>query len=145
MKTNAKQDRQGVRTPADLERKYDLSGKEYAEIRQLATNAQKSADKASRDISEHNTSPNAHKDIRGLLGGVIFFVDSSGYLFSDSGCTTKVTKEELSSAMGKAPITIALGGHRMRPVDVDTGDNYAAVYAFCGKNAVTYYTAEYTE
>lgn len=64
---SAKQDRQGVRTPSDIERKYDLSGKDYEEIRQLATNAQKSADKASRDISEHNTSQAAHEDIRKTL------------------------------------------------------------------------------
>lgn len=46
----SKQDRQGVRTPADIERKYDL-GKDYSEIQKLATDAKNAADAASRTAS----------------------------------------------------------------------------------------------
>ena len=54
---NLKQDRQGVRTPADIERKYDL-GQDYKDVIAIANNAQKSAERASttannaRDVAE---------------------------------------------------------------------------------------------
>jgi hypothetical protein len=64
MKTNAKQDRQGVRTASQLEQKYDLSDRDYDEIRELAVSAQRAAEKASRDIGLHNISESAHEDIR---------------------------------------------------------------------------------
>lgn len=52
---NLKQDRQGVRTPADIERKYDL-GQDYKDVIAIANNAQKSAERAS-------TTANNAKDV----------------------------------------------------------------------------------
>lgn len=48
---NKKQDRQGVRTPADIERKYDL-GQDVSEVIQIATEAKSSADRANSALSE---------------------------------------------------------------------------------------------
>ena len=64
---SANQDRQGVRTPADIERKYDLSGNEVAAVRTIAVNAQRSAERAINAIGEHNVSESAHADIRQKL------------------------------------------------------------------------------
>ena len=55
----SKQDRQGVRTPADIERKYDL-GKDYSSIEKLATNANNTAASAKR------TADNAVSEIESL-------------------------------------------------------------------------------
>lgn len=46
-----KQDRQGVRTPADIERKYDL-GQDYSKVAKLAADAQRAAEKASMAVDE---------------------------------------------------------------------------------------------
>lgn len=47
-----KQDRQGVRTPSDVERKYNLQAQ--ADAVKAANNAQKTAEKASKDVSALN-------------------------------------------------------------------------------------------
>lgn len=49
---NLKQDRQGVRTPGDIERKYNLGDK--AEIMEVAANAQRAATNAQSVASEAN-------------------------------------------------------------------------------------------
>lgn len=49
MAITSKQDRQGVRTATDLERKYQF-GKSFAEVMGLATDAQQAADKAASGI-----------------------------------------------------------------------------------------------
>lgn len=47
---NKKQDRQGVRTPSDIERKYDL-GKNIGEIREVVSVAQRSANEALSSVT----------------------------------------------------------------------------------------------
>lgn len=47
--SNNKQDRQGVRTPADLERKYNWK-KSFSELHEIAEGAQKTADGAKKDV-----------------------------------------------------------------------------------------------
>ena len=51
---SAKQDRQGARTPADLERKYSF-GKQYAEILGIATDARNYATSIEVELSERYT------------------------------------------------------------------------------------------
>jgi hypothetical protein len=46
----SKQDRQGVRTPADIERKYDL-GADLTQVVKIAADAQKIAQKANDTIN----------------------------------------------------------------------------------------------
>lgn len=53
----SKQDRQGVRTPADIERKYDL-GQDFSQIEKLAANAQRSAEMAYKTAAEANAAAN---------------------------------------------------------------------------------------
>ena len=46
-----KQDRQGVRTPADIERKYDL-GQDVSKVAKMAADAQRAAERASMAVDE---------------------------------------------------------------------------------------------
>lgn len=56
----SKQDRQGVRTASDLERKYDL-GKGYDEIVKIATNAQRTASSAQNTANNANSTAESAK------------------------------------------------------------------------------------
>ena len=56
-----RQDRQGVRTPADLERKY-MFGKSFAEVYALAEDAKAAADKASEAVGKLDSSL-SHEEI----------------------------------------------------------------------------------
>lgn len=49
MDNMSKQDRQGARTPSDIERKYNF-GKTFAEVMGIATDAQQAADKAASGV-----------------------------------------------------------------------------------------------
>lgn len=49
--SNSKQDRQGARTPADLERKYRF-GKTFGEMYEISTGAKREAEKASESVDE---------------------------------------------------------------------------------------------
>ena len=57
MSTTSKQDRQGSRTPADLERKYDLGamGDRFAEIMGIATDAQTHSEAALDAVEQTNS------------------------------------------------------------------------------------------
>jgi hypothetical protein len=58
-----KQDKQGVRTPADIERKYDL-GQDFSQIEKLATAANSTA------MSAKRIADNAASDVAGLIPAV---------------------------------------------------------------------------
>lgn len=49
---SAKQDRQGVRTPADIERKYDLSKQDLTEVISIASNAKGAAERATANAEK---------------------------------------------------------------------------------------------
>lgn len=61
----SKQDRQGARTPADLERKYNF-GENFAEIMGIATDARTTAEEAKKE-TENIVSKLTHEEIFNLL------------------------------------------------------------------------------
>ena len=75
---SAKQDRQGVRTPADVERKYDL-GRINSDAINIARNAQREAEAAIATVNELaskmsnavisivDTLPSANEELRGKM------------------------------------------------------------------------------
>ena len=64
MAKNVKHDRQGVRTPADIERKYDL-GQDFTEVVKIASDAQRAAERAI-NAAEEAVKTNANFTALGL-------------------------------------------------------------------------------
>lgn len=77
---SAKQDRQGARTPADLERRYNF-GQSFAEIMGIATDAQKKAEEANESYKglDHDTIFNLLTD-NGKLHGIYRGDDGELYI-----------------------------------------------------------------
>lgn len=95
----SKQDRQGVRTPADIERKYDL-GQDFSQIEKLAANAQRSAEMAYKVAAEaYAAASKVTTDIESILARLdalengslpsgytaLEYIQSSGTQYIDTG------------------------------------------------------------
>lgn len=74
---SAKQDRQGARTPADLERKYNF-GKTFAEIMGIATDARESVVAVEAEMSERYTT--MMRDTESIIMSALeSYVETSDY------------------------------------------------------------------
>lgn len=72
-----KQDRQGVRTAAHIEQKYDLN-QDYSKIAKIATDAQKAAEKANNGVSE------VKEDVKSVVGRVEELEKTTGFTTDDT-------------------------------------------------------------
>jgi len=114
----SKQDRQGVRTPADVERKYNLGA--IRDASQYATQAQKSAEKAQNAVGDYDKTLDQAEILRRLTDdwkSDALYLDENGVLFLNANY---LKSGVISSKNGGIVINLDTGAFSIPQLEAQT-------------------------